>query len=216
MTALVIREVSLSLGARQLFAPLSLRIEPGVITSVTGPSGAGKSSLLGYACGVLADAFTGRGDVLLGDERLNDLPPESRRLGLLFQDDLLFPHLSVAGNLAFGMRRGSLTRVGRRRRIAESLVALGLSGFEHRDPATLSGGERSRVALLRVLLSEPRGLLLDEPFGRLDAATRVQTRALVFAEIQRRSLPALLVTHDADDVAAAAGPIAELRSLLES
>lgn len=210
MTALVLRDVSLRCGARRLFAPVSVTIEPGVVASVLGPSGSGKSSLLAYACGALPSGLTGAGYVLLGDERLDGLKPEERRLGLLFQDDLLFPHLSVADNLAFGMRRDAASRAGRRGRIAAALESLGLGGLEDRDPATLSGGERARVALLRVLLCEPRAVLLDEPFGRLDPSSRAQTRAVVYAQIRSRSLPALLVTHDAQDVAAAGGPVVTL------
>ncbi len=211
MNSLGFRNVQLRLGDRLLFAPLTLIVEPGVVASVTGPSGSGKSTLLSYACGALPAAFTGSGDILLGERRLNGMNPEDRRLGLLFQDDLLFPHLSVADNLAFGMRRSTLRRVERRQRIAESLASLGLQGFEPRDPVTLSGGERARVALLRVLLSGPSAVLLDEPFSRLDAATRAQTRAVVFEGIRRHSLPALLVTHDAEDVVAAGGPVAQLQ-----
>ena len=210
MTALVLRDVSLRSGVRPLFAPLSVTVQPGVVASVIGPSGAGKSSLLAYACGALPTGLTGEGEVLLGAESLNGLKPEERRLGLLFQDDLLFPHLSVADNLAFGMRRAAASRAQRRHQLSAALESVGLAGFERRDPATLSGGERARVALLRVLLSEPRAVLLDEPFGRLDPATRAQTRAMVFAEIRNRSLPALLVTHDAEDVAAAGGPVVAL------
>jgi putative thiamine transport system ATP-binding protein len=142
----------------------------------------------------------------VGDERLDGRPPEERRLGILFQDDLLFPHLSVGDNLAFGLRTQRARRAARRKAIAQALESVGLTGFEARDPATLSGGQRARVSLLRVLLSEPRGLLLDEPFGRLDPGTRVQTRRWVFDELRRRQLPTLLVTHDLDDVAAADGP----------
>ena len=210
MTSLILRNVSLRSGVRPLFAPLSATVQAGVVTSITGPSGAGKSSLLAYACGALPIGLNGLGDVLLGSKSLNGLKPEERQLGLLFQDDLLFPHLSVADNLAFGMRKASASRVERRHRIAAALESVGLGGFGCRDPATLSAGERARVALMRVLLSQPRAVLLDEPFGRLDPASRVQTREMVFAEIRSRSLPALLVTHDAEDVAAAGGPVVEI------
>src|SRR6202035_5017427 len=112
---------------------------------------------------------------------------------------LLFPHLSVGGNLGFGSPRRA-SRAARRQAIARALESIGLGGFEARDPATLSGGQRARVALLRVLLSEPRALLMDEPFGRLDVVTRAQTREWVFDEVRRRRLPTLLVTHDLEDV----------------
>jgi putative thiamine transport system ATP-binding protein len=124
---------------------------------------------------------------------------------------LLFPHLSVCGNLLFGLRDGGGRRA--RRKIADSeLASMGLAGFGDRDPDTLSGGQKARVALLRVLLSKPRALLLDEPFGALDRGNRVKVRQLVFDEIRRRKLPTLLVTHDEDDAASAAGPVVALGS----
>jgi len=130
-------------------------------------------------------------------------------VGILFQDDLLFPHLSVGANLAFGLRVGG-TKFERQQKIAKALDEVGLSGFADRDPATLSGGQKARVALMRMLLSEPCALLLDEPFSRLDAALRVQVRELVFARAKARALPVILVTHDAEDAAAAGGEIVTL------
>lgn len=211
MMALRLKDVSVSLHGQRMFAPLTFTADPGVVTSVIGPSGAGKSSLLAHLSGALRSELRAHGEVCLGALRLDGLAPEERRLGILFQDDLLFPHLSVGGNLAFGMHRPPESRRDRRLAIAEALELVGLRGFEARDPATLSGGQRSRVALLRVLLSEPRALLLDEPFARLDARTRADTRQWVLDEIRRRGLPTVLVTHDRDDVAVAAGPIVELQ-----
>ena len=179
------------------------------MTSIVGASGSGKSSLLAFLCGILPTALRGEGRVLIGNQDITEVAPQARRLGLLFQDPLLFPHLSVAGNLFFGLRAGD-SRAARQRRVAQALAAVGLEHFEARDPATLSGGQKARVALLRVLLSEPRALLLDEPFGALDDANRERVRALVFAEARRRDLPTLLVTHDNDDVAAAGGPVVTL------
>jgi len=171
-----------------------------------GPSGSGKSSLLAFLCGTLDPAFVGQGQVRLDGRDILAVPPERRRLGILFQDDLLFPHLSVAGNLAFGLPQ-ALDRETRRARVAAALAEAGLAGFEARDPATLSGGQRARVALLRMLLSEPRALLLDEPFGRLDAGLRQRFRRLVFEKARARMLPVLLVTHDREDAEAASGKI---------
>jgi len=171
-----------------------------------GPSGSGKSSLLAFLCGTLDPAFRSQGRVRLDGEDILALPPERRRLGILFQDDLLFPHLSVAGNLAFGLPQ-ALDRQTRRDRVVAALDEAGLAGFEARDPATLSGGQRARVALLRMLLSEPRALLLDEPFGRLDAGLRDRFRRLVFERARARMLPVLLVTHDREDAEAASGII---------
>jgi putative thiamine transport system ATP-binding protein len=215
MSPLILEQVTVSRAQRPLFAPLTLTVQPGVVLSVLGESGAGKSSLLAHLAGALPPALEARGRVRMGEEVLDGQPPEKRRLGIVFQDDLLFPHLSVGGNLSFGSRlRGG--RAARREAIALSLESIGLAGFEARDPATLSGGQRARVALLRVLLSEPRALLLDEPFGQLDALTRAQIRGWVFDEVRRRGLPTLLVTHDREDVTAAGGPSLVLQSCLDA
>lgn len=210
MTALVLRQVSLSISGKPMFAPLSLRVEPGVVTSIVGPSGSGKSSLLKFLCGILPPGIAGRGDIALGERDVASLPARSRRLGLLFQDPLLFPHLDVAGNLLFGMRAGG-SRQERQRRAARALESVGLDGLDSRDPATLSGGQQARVALLRVLLAEPRALLLDEPFSSLDDENRGRVRELVFTEARRRELPTVLVTHDSGDVEAAEGPVVDLQ-----
>ena len=126
---------------------------------------------------------------------------------MLFQDDLLFPHLTVAGNLAFALPASDASRAERQRLVAEALTAMDLTGFGPRDPATLSGGQRARVALARCLLSGPQALLLDEPFSRLDLDLRGQIRDLVFNHAKSRALPVILVTHDPADAQAAAGPI---------
>lgn len=211
LKSLQLDQVVLSVDGKALFEPLSFSVLPGSVTSLLGPSGSGKSSLLAYACGILSPAMTASGTLRIGDENLHGLPTEQRRLGLLFQDPLLFPHLDVAGNLLFGLRRSG-SRAERRRRVDEALASVGLGGFADRDPATLSGGQQTRVALLRVLLSEPRALLLDEPFSALDDDSRERVRKLVFNEAKRRELPTLLVTHDKEDVVAAGGPVIHLSS----
>jgi putative thiamine transport system ATP-binding protein len=171
-----------------------------------GPSGAGKSSLLAWLTGVLPVGLAGEGDVLLDGVSLLPLPAHRRRLGILFQDDLLFPHMSVGENLAFGLATGATDR---RARIDRALAGVELAGFADRDPTTLSGGERARVALLRVLLSEPRALLLDEPFSKLDVTLRDRFRSLVFQSATH--LPVLLVSHDPQDSVTAGGVVLELR-----
>lgn len=135
--ALVFDRVEISLDGSPLVA-LNTQVPPGEVVSVMGPSGVGKSTLLAYAAGFLAPAFDARGEVRLAGRRVTDLPASARRLGLLFQDALLFPHLSVAGNLAFGMP-SSASRRERREAIEEALADIGLNGFGERDPATLSG-----------------------------------------------------------------------------
>lgn len=207
--ALVLHDVSLSLRDRRLWV-VSLAVPPGQVACVVGPSGSGKSSLLAGIAGVLPPAFRLDGRVTLDGRDLLDLPPEKRHVGLLFQDDLLFPHLCVADNVAFGLDAAVRGRATRRAVVAEALGRAGLAGLGERDPRTLSGGQRARVALLRAMLASPRALLLDEPFSRLDPALRAATRDWVLSEIRRSAIPALLVSHDAEDVMAAAGPCIDL------
>jgi putative thiamine transport system ATP-binding protein len=202
--------VEIALGARVLIRSFDLVVEPGECVTVMGPSGCGKSTLLAYLAGAIDPVFRAQGRVRVGDDDLAGLPPERRRLGLQFQDDLLFPHLSVGGNLAFALAPHVRERGERRRRIERALDEAGLGGFADRDPATLSGGQRARVALMRTLLAEPRALLLDEPFNRLDAALRGEIRAFVFDHARERRLPALLVTDDAADAEAAGGRVIRL------
>ena len=167
----------------------------------------GKSSLLAYLCGTLSAAFAARGEIVLDDRRIEMLPPESRQVGILFQDDLLFPHLTVGGNLAFAL---PATVRDRDARVAAALADAELAGFGLRAPGALSGGQRQRVALMRALLAEPRALLLDEPFSRLDRPLRAQMRTFVFDHARKRGLPVLLVTHDDEDAAAAGGKVVVL------
>jgi putative thiamine transport system ATP-binding protein len=210
--ALILDALTISLQGSGLVA-LSLEIAPGEIVAVMGPSGSGKSSLLAAICGTLDPAFTVSGRIFLDGRRIDTEPPELRRTGILFQDDFLFPHLSVGGNLAFGLPSAVKGRAARRARIEEALSSADLEGLADRDPATLSGGQRARVSLLRVLLSEPRAVLLDEPFSKLDTALRARFRTFVFEELRRRGLPALLATHDHADAKAAGGRVIALEPL---
>ncbi len=188
---------------------LDRHIAPGEVLTVMGPSGVGKSTLLSVVTGTLASDFRATGRVVLDGQDITDLPPHQRMVGILFQDDLLFPHLSVGANLSFGLRAGG-SRADRRAKVEAALDEVGLDGFFDRDPATLSGGQKARVALMRMLLSNPCALLLDEAFSRLDTARRAQTRNLVFDRARALDLPVLMVTHDAEDAAAAGGEIVTL------
>jgi putative thiamine transport system ATP-binding protein len=202
---LALERVAIRLRGRRLLGPIDLTVAPGEVAALMGPSGSGKSSLLAFLCGSLDPAFEAEGRVRLDGREIGGLPPERRRVGMLFQDDLLFPHLGVGENLAFGLPPGG-TRAERRARVEAALAEAGLEGFADRDPATLSGGQRARAALLRTLLSGPRALLLDEPFSKLDAPLRARLRAFVFGHARRMRLPTLLVTHDPEDAAEADGP----------
>lgn len=207
---LVLDQVSIRLDD-QLLIDISARVEPGQVLTVMGPSGSGKSTLLHALAGSLAPVFKLSGRVMIGALDVLALPPETRRMGLLFQDPLLFPHLSVCGNVMIAIPR-SLSRSRRERHMMaeEALCAIGLEGYGPRDPATLSGGQAARVALQRTLLSQPRALLLDEPFSKLDAALRSEMRTLVFDHAKARNLPVVLVTHDPADAEAAGGEVFEL------
>jgi putative thiamine transport system ATP-binding protein len=181
------------------------------VLTLMGPSGVGKSTLLAFIGGFLGRDFRASGRIVLNGRDVTKLPPERRGIGLLFQDALLLPHLSVAGNLLIGLGPGVKGRTARGQAVEDALAEVGLQGFADRDPATLSGGQAARVALMRTLLSRPEALILDEPFSRLDAALRGQVRELVFAEARKYGLPVLLVTHDPADAEAAGGEVIELR-----
>ncbi|SFS19444.1 ATP-binding cassette domain-containing protein [Yoonia litorea] len=207
-SGLTLRNVTISKGD-QCLLQVDHHISAGHVLTVMGPSGVGKSTLLSFITGTLAPDFRAQGRVLLDGEDITDLPSHTRGVGILFQDDLLFPHLSVGANLAFGLAQGG-GRQERLAKVAEALKEIGLEGFADRDPATLSGGQKARVALMRMLLSEPRALLLDEPFSRLDMALRAQIRTMVFDRARARSLPVLMVTHDEEDARAAGGSVITL------
>ncbi len=206
--SLALDAIAISLGGTPLFSPLSLNVAPGTIVTIMGPSGCGKSTLLASICGMLEPGFTMTGTITLNDRCLNGIDMEHRRVGILFQDDLLFPHLSVFGNMAFGLPAG-MSRRSKRERVRASLAAAGLEGFEDRDIATLSGGQKARVSLLRALLAEPEAILLDEPFSKLDEDLRDSVKEFVFGQIRRLNIPALLVTHERSD--SADGTYTELR-----
>ncbi|MFM1925690.1 MAG: Sulfate/thiosulfate import ATP-binding protein CysA [Pseudomonadota bacterium] len=185
---------------------LRLSVPAGEIMTLMGPSGSGKSAVLSAIAGTLGQVSEGLlplqfvGRVQLGLCDVTQWPTSQRGIGLVFQDALLFPHMSVAENLLFAVPLG-LPKPERQARVQQALQEADLAGMGPRDPSTLSGGQRARVALLRALLAEPKALLLDEPFSQLDAPLRAQLRPWVFAHVRKRQIPAVLVTHDAQDVA---------------
>jgi putative thiamine transport system ATP-binding protein len=190
---------SLHMGARCLIRDLNVTCASGEIVTLMGASGSGKSSLLAAIAGLPVEDMRFEGDIELDGNNITALPTSQRRIGLLFQDDLLFAHMTVRENLLFATPLGSTLK-----RAAQADAALAELGFEamaHRGPLTLSGGQRARVSLMRTLLAQPHALLLDEPFSKLDAALRGQFREFVFSHVRRLKLPTLLVTHDAADIA---------------
>ena len=194
-----IDQLSICLHNKALFDAINLTVNNGEIAAIMGPSGSGKSTLLSAISGTLPANFQIKGDIRLNGESLKTIPVEKRGVGILFQDDLLFPHLNVFDNLAFGLPAG-LSKQDKHKQLLAALASSKLEGFETRDVATLSGGQRARISLLRTLLSNPRLILLDEPFSKLDVQLRTQFRQRVFDQIKEYNIPALLVTHDEQDV----------------
>lgn len=211
MSALELRNVTLSWQDQPpLVRDLSLKATAGQIVTVMGSSGAGKSTLLDFVGGHLRRGWRTSGQIILCDRDVTHEPAENRRIGILFQDAVLFPHLSVGDNLAFGLTSRIRGTAKRRHAVEQALEQAGLAGFYGRDPATLSGGQRARAALMRTLLAEPRALLLDEPFSKLDPELRAEIRDFVFAHVRSAAIPALLVTHDDTDAKAAQGAVVRL------
>ncbi|WP_350558045.1 ATP-binding cassette domain-containing protein [Psychrobacter sp. CAL346-MNA-CIBAN-0220] len=198
---------------------LDEQVDGGEILTIMGPSGSGKSSLLNWITGTLASSFTADGELLLNGQNINNLPTHLRHIGVLYQDALLFSHLTVAGNIAFAMPKSNKesnkksNKKQRLEKIDDALEQVGLTGMGNRHPDNLSGGQQARVALLRLLLSEPKAILLDEPFSKLDTQLRVDTRQLVFEQIRNRNLPAIMVTHDHSDAKATNGKVINLESI---
>ena len=182
-----------------LFREVSFCVPRGEIVTLMGPSGSGKSTLFAWMVGALSDDFQARGELWLDARRCDGLPVESRGLGILFQDALLFDQFSVGQNLLLALPE-RIAGSARREAVAQALDSAGLSDHYASDPATLSGGERARVSLLRALLAEPQALLLDEPFSRLDKTLRTTFRTWVFDAVRARNIPVVLVTHDEDDI----------------
>jgi iron(III) transport system ATP-binding protein len=207
MSGLSISTLHAQHGHTTVLRDLELSVPNGALACVLGPSGCGKSTLLRIIAGFHRPAS---GTVTVGGRTLNDdrtqIPAERRRIGYVPQDGALFPHLSVAANVGFG-----LPRAERRERVAEMLDLVGLNGLADRHPHQLSGGQQQRIALARALAPRPELLLLDEPFAALDAALRTELRTEVATTLRRAGATAILVTHDVDEALAFADLIAVMR-----
>jgi iron(III) transport system ATP-binding protein len=208
---LELRELTRRFGATAAVERLSIALEAGRIGCLLGPSGSGKTTVLRCIAGFeRPDA----GEVLAGGERLAApgvwVPPERRRIGMVFQDYALFPHLAVLANVGFGLRHGD--RADRRRRALEMLELVGLADQADKLPHELSGGQQQRVALARALAPRPRLVLLDEPFSNLDAEVRMELAQQVRAALKSEGATALLVTHDQREAFAIADEIGVLRA----
>lgn len=195
---LCVKNVSLRLPESRLLTNVNFTVDKGDIVTLMGPSGCGKSTLFSWMIGALVGQFSCTGSYGLMSNGLTCYPPHSVRLAF-FPDALLFDQFSVGQNLLLALP-ATLKGNARRNAVNDALERSGLDGAFHQDPATLSGGQRARVALLRALLAQPKALLLDEPFSRLDVALRDNFRHWVFSEIRAMAIPVVQVTHDLQDV----------------
>jgi len=180
---LCVKNVSLRLPESRLLTNVNFTVDKGDIVTLMGPSGCGKSTLFSWMIGALAGQFSCTGELWFNEQRIDMLPTAQRQIGILFQDALLFDQFSVGQNLLLALPST-------------------LKGTARRNAVKLSGGQRARVALLRALLAQPKALLLDEPFSRLDVALRDNFRQWVFSEVRELAIPVVQVTHDLQDVPA--------------
>ncbi len=193
---LVARHLSFAYGDVRAVNDVSITVPAGTVTALLGPSGCGKTTLLRLIAGLERPA---EGSIHAGDKALSTpdqvTPPEKRRIGMMFQEGALFPHMSVAENVAFGLPRGP----ERSRDVEQALELVGLGGMGKRPPTSLSGGQRQRVALARALAPGPEVLLLDEPFANLDPALRVELRTEVASLLRTLGITSVFVTHDQEE-----------------
>ena len=209
MSLLEVRGVTKSFGDTPVLRGVDLDVPSGSLAAVLGPSGCGKTTLLRVVAGF---ERAGTGTVTLGGVQLAGagchVLPEKRRIAVVPQEGALFPHLSVAGNVAYGLRR---RHPQRSRRVDELLELVGLQGYAARMPAELSGGQQQRVALARALAPDPHVVLLDEPFSALDAGLRASVRADVRTALRATGATAVLVTHDQEEALSTADVVAVMR-----
>lgn len=199
--------LSIGYGTTVIADSIWLAVQPEEIVAILGPSGSGKSTLLATLAGITT-ALAGR--ILVDGSDVTDAPIHRRGIGMIFQEPLLFPHLDVADNVAYGLRRDGVSRAAARVRAAELLEWLGLGGYEGRPIDELSGGQAQRVAVARALAPRPSVLLLDEPFSALDLDLRQRLASEVAAALRHEGAAALHVTHDADEAATMADRVVTL------
>ncbi len=210
MSHLTIEDIDVSFDDVDVLDDASMSVERGEVVALLGASGSGKSTLLRVVAGVIApDA----GTVRLGGVDITSMPTHQRGVGMVFQDNQLFPHLSVGDNVAFGLKVAGVDRAARRRQAADWLERVGLAPFGDRQVGDLSGGEAKRVALARTLAAKPEVVLLDEPLTGLDRELHDQLAVEVAELLADLSITAILVTHDHDEAATIARRIIQMAEI---
>lgn len=207
MIAVTIRELSKSFGDHLVLDHIDLRIEPGELFFLLGPSGCGKTTLLRHIAGFY---YPDHGQILFDDQDVSHVPPYKRGTGMMFQSYALWPHMTVAGNVAFGLEERKTPRAEIRKRVDEALASVGMTSYADRKINQLSGGQQQRVALARALVIRPRCLLLDEPLSNLDAKMRLQMRGEIRRVCKEFGLTAIYVTHDQKEALSIADRLAIL------
>ncbi|MBI3828985.1 MAG: ABC transporter ATP-binding protein [Planctomycetes bacterium] len=206
--SLDIQNLRVMYGKVRALDGVSVKLEPGEMFFLLGPSGCGKSTLLRSVAGFIEEF---EGEIRIGGEALKGVPPHRRDFGMVFQNYALFPHLTVFGNVAFGLEARRVGRDEVKTRVAEALKLVGLSGYEERRPGELSGGQQQRVALARALVIRPRVLLLDEPLSNLDAKLRWEMRSEIKRIHAQTKITTLYVTHDQKEALSLADRMAILK-----
>jgi len=206
---LEINHIEKSFGQEQVVKDLSLQLEAHRTLSILGKSGCGKTSMLKMIAGLVkAD----QGQIILNGKDIGELPPEKRNIVYLYQEDLLFPHLNVAENIAFGLRIKKHPEDQIQSKVSEMLSFLELDKQAHKMPHQISGGQRQRVSFGRAIITNPSLLLLDEPFGSLDTGTRQRMQELFKALTEEFNITSLFVTHDLKEALLMGDHIAYMRA----
>ncbi len=206
---LMLEQVTKVYGTKTVLAPTTLAVGAAEILAVVGPSGCGKTTLLSLLAGLTAPTA---GRILVAGRDMRGVPPEARGLPMVFQEHMLFPHMSVQDNVAFGLRMRRRPKAEIQARVGAVLTAVQLSGHAASYPAQLSGGQRQRVALARAMVVQPRAILMDEPFSSLDTKLRQEMRDLVLAARRDFQFTVVIVTHDPEEALSMADRVAVMRS----
>ena len=207
MISIQVKQLTKQFGPVVALHGLDLTINPGELFFLLGPSGCGKTTLLRCLAGFYLPE---KGQILFGDEDVTRLEPHKRNTGMMFQSYALWPHLTVAGNVAFGLEERKVPEAERRQRVAEALASVRMEAYADRKPNQLSGGQQQRVALARALVIRPRCLLLDEPLSNLDAKLRLEMRAEIRRVCKEFKLTTVYVTHDQKEALSIADRLAIL------